>query len=60
MQAVTEEMCEPEPMTAADGFKIDYRGALKKGSAGFSDDGDRTNDEARTREYENTGKFERL
>ena len=27
MQAVTEEMCEPEPVTAADDFKIDYRAA---------------------------------
>ena len=24
MQAVTEEICEPEPVTAADDFKIDY------------------------------------
>ena len=27
MQAVTEETCEPEPVTAADDFKIDYRAA---------------------------------
>ena len=27
MQAVTEEICEPEPVTAADDFKIDYRAA---------------------------------
>ena len=27
MQAVTEETCEPEPVSAADGFKIDYRAA---------------------------------
>ena len=25
MQAVTEKTCEPEPMTATDDFKIDYR-----------------------------------
>ena len=29
MQAVTEETCEPEPVTAADDFKIDYRAASR-------------------------------
>ena len=29
MQAVTEETCEPEPVTAADDFKIDYRAAAR-------------------------------
>ena len=29
MQAVTEETCEPEPVTAADDFKIDYRAATR-------------------------------
>ena len=29
MQAVTEEACEPEPATAADDFKIDYRAAAR-------------------------------
>ena len=29
MQAVTEEMCEPEPGTAADDFKIDYKAAAR-------------------------------
>ena len=29
MQAVTEEMREPEPVTAADNFKIDYRAAAR-------------------------------
>ena len=29
MQAVTEETCEPEPMTAADDFKIDYTVAAR-------------------------------
>ena len=29
MQAVTEEMREPEPVTAADAFKIDYRAAAR-------------------------------
>ena len=29
MQAVTEERREPEPMTAADDFKIDYRAAAR-------------------------------
>ena len=29
MQAVTEEKSEPEPMTAADDFKIDYRAAAR-------------------------------
>ena len=29
MQAVTEETREPEPVTAADDFKIDYRAALR-------------------------------
>ena len=29
MQAVTGETCEPEPVTAADDFKIDYRAAAR-------------------------------
>ena len=29
MQAVTEETCEPEPVTAADDFKIDYKAATR-------------------------------
>ena len=29
MQAVSEETCEPEPVTAADDFKIDYRAAAR-------------------------------
>ena len=29
MQAVTEETCEPEPVTVADDFKIDYRAAAR-------------------------------
>ena len=29
MQAVTVETCEPEPVTAADDFKIDYRAAAR-------------------------------
>ena len=29
MQAVTEETCEPEPVTAADDLKIDYRAAAR-------------------------------
>ena len=29
MQAVTEETCEPEPVTAADDFKIGYRAAAR-------------------------------
>ena len=29
MQAVTEETCEPEPVTAVDDFKIDYRAATR-------------------------------
>ena len=29
MQAVTEEIREPEPATAADDFKIDYREAAR-------------------------------
>ena len=29
MQAVTEETREPEPVTAADDFKIDYRAATR-------------------------------
>ena len=28
-QAVTEETCEPEPVTAADDFKIDYKAAAR-------------------------------
>ena len=29
MQAVTEEICEPGPVTAPDDFKIDYRAAAR-------------------------------
>ena len=29
MQAVTEGICEPEPVTAADAFKIEYRAAAR-------------------------------
>ena len=29
MQAVTKKTCEPEPVTAADDFKIDYRVAAR-------------------------------
>ena len=29
MQAVTEEICEPEPGTAANEFKIDYKAAAR-------------------------------
>ena len=29
MQTVTEETCEPEPVTAADDFKVDYRAAAR-------------------------------
>ena len=29
MQAVTEQMGEPEPVTAADDFKFDYRAAAR-------------------------------
>ena len=29
MHAVTEEICDPKPMTAADDFKIDYRAAAR-------------------------------
>ena len=29
MQALTEETCEPETVTAADDFKIDYRAAAR-------------------------------
>ena len=29
MQAVMEERCEPEPVTATDDFKIDYRAAAR-------------------------------
>ena len=29
MQAVTKETCEPEPVTAADNFKIDYRAVAR-------------------------------
>ena len=29
MQALTEEICEPEPKTAADDFEIDYRAAAR-------------------------------
>ncbi|XP_063729813.1 uncharacterized protein LOC134857628 [Symsagittifera roscoffensis] len=29
MKAVTDETCEPEPLTAADDFKVDYRAAAR-------------------------------
>ena len=32
MQALTEEMREPEPVTTADDFKIDYRAAARDSS----------------------------
>ena len=33
LQAVTEEMREPEPVTAADDFKIDYKAATRDASS---------------------------
>ena len=33
MQAVTEEMREPEPVTAADDFKFDYKAATRDASS---------------------------
>ena len=51
MQAVTEEIREPEPVTATNDFKIDYRKrCFKKNPAGVGDEGDRTKGEARIRE----------
>ena len=35
MQAVSEETCEPEPVTAADDFKIDYKAAGGSGGSGL-------------------------
>ena len=42
MQVVTEETCEPEPVTAADDFKIPV-----EVPAGIGNEGDRTKGEAR-------------
>ena len=53
MQAVTEEMLEPEHVTAADDFEIDYRAAercFKQSPTGVGNKGDRTKGEAQTRE----------
>ena len=55
MQAVTDEIREQEPVTAADDFKIDYKAAAREryliqSPAGIGDKGDRTKSEARTRE----------
>ena len=51
MQAVTEETCEPEPATAADDFKIDYRAAAR-------DALNRVQQELVTKEIEQKVKFE--
>ena len=51
MQAVTEETCEPEPVTAADDFKIDYRAAAR-------DALDRVQQELVTKENEQKVKLE--
>ena len=40
MQAVTEERCKPEPVTAADDFKIDYRAAARDALKRGQQDGD--------------------
>ena len=34
MQAITDETCEPEPATAADDFKIDYRATASETRTG--------------------------
>ena len=51
MDAVTEEMCEPEPGTAADDFKIDYKAAAR-------DALNRVKQELATREKEQKVKLE--
>ena len=51
MQAVTEEISEPEPLTAADDFKIDYRAAAR-------DALNRVQQELVTKEIEQKEKFE--
>ena len=51
MQAVTEETCEPEPVTAADDFKIDYM-------AGARDALNRVQQELVTKEIEQKVKLE--
>ena len=51
MQAVTEERCEPEPVTAADDFKIDYRAASR-------DALNRVQQELVTKEFEQKVKLE--
>ena len=50
MQVVMEEIREPEPVTAVDDFKIDYRareGCSKQSPAGIGNGGDRTKGAAR-------------
>ena len=52
MQAVTEKMREPETVTAAYDFKIDYGAAarcFKQSPTEIGDTGDRPKREARTR-----------
>ena len=51
MQAVTEETCEPEPVTAAADFKIDYRAAAR-------DALNRVQQELETKEIEQKVKLE--
>ena len=51
MQALTEEMREPEPVTAADDFKIDYRAATRDAIK-------RVQQELATKEIEQTVKLE--
>ena len=49
-QAVTEETREPEPVTAANDFKIDFKGSskrcLKQSPAGVGNEGVRTKSQA--------------
>ena len=51
MQAVTEETCEPEPVSAADDFKIDYMTAAR-------DDLNRVQQESVSKEIEQKVKLE--
>ena len=65
MQAVTEEMCEPEPGTAANDFKIDYKAATRDGLNRVQQEIatrkiEQEGSQARTRERENSRTAQRL
>ena len=63
-QAVLEKTSEPEPGTAANDFRIDYKAAARDSPnrvrIGIDDKRDRTESQVRTRERESSRKAPRL